>query len=62
MDEVAQGHHGHSHQIDPPVLSRAWKGNSAPSYDCSHQGFLTSCGLEEVGGYSCGSRVFGCFP
>jgi hypothetical protein len=51
MDEVAQGHHGHSHQIDPPVLSRAWKGNSAPSYDCSHQGFLTSCGLEEVGGY-----------
>jgi hypothetical protein len=62
MDEVTPGYLGHGHLISPPILTHAWKGNSAPSYDCSHQGFLASCGGEEVGGYSCGLRVSDVFP
>jgi hypothetical protein len=44
MDEVTQCCLGHSYQISPLVLIRAWKGNSAPSYNRSQQGFLTSYG------------------
>jgi hypothetical protein len=62
MDEVTPGCLEHSRQISPPGLTYALKGNSAPSCDCSHQGFLTSCGGEDVGGYSCCSRVSRCFP
>jgi hypothetical protein len=59
LDEVSQGHIGHSRLFSPPELTRVWQGYPTPSCDLSHQGILTSRGWEEIGRDPCSLRVFG---